>query len=41
MTNLDFGDAMIAASMEQARTQALYSYDRDFDKLPGLVRLEP
>ncbi len=28
-TNLDFGDVMIAAAMEQARSPYLYSYDAD------------
>jgi len=32
--NLDFGDAMIAASMLNTGTDQLYSYDRDFDRLP-------
>jgi predicted nucleic acid-binding protein len=40
-TNLDFGDAMIIASMDGAGSQALYSYDRDFDRVPGIVRYEP
>jgi predicted nucleic acid-binding protein len=38
---LDFGDAMIAAVMEQRGLTALYSYDHDFDKLPGVARQEP
>ena len=39
--NLDFGDAMIAASMLNTGTDQLYSYDRDFDRFPWLSRIEP
>lgn len=39
-TTLDFGDAFIVASMETAAAGALYSYDRDFDRIPNLVRHE-
>ena len=39
--NIDFGDAMIVASMEQADSKALYSYDTDFDRFPALSRLTP
>ena len=41
ITNLDFSDLFIAASMQQARSQTLYSYDRGFDRLPGISRKEP
>jgi len=41
VTNLDFGDAFIAASMREAGSEELYSFDRDFDRVPGVVRLEP
>lgn len=40
-TNLDFGDVFIAASMEQLGSQVLYSYDKGFDRLPGMRRQEP
>jgi predicted nucleic acid-binding protein len=40
-TALDFGDAMIAATMERRGDRALYSYDHDFDRLPGITRHEP
>jgi predicted nucleic acid-binding protein len=40
-SNLDFGDAMIAATMERRGNRELYSYDRDFDRLPAINRLEP
>lgn len=40
-TRLDWGDVMIAAAMERAGSSILYAYDRDFDRLPGIVRHEP
>lgn len=40
-THLDFGDTMIAAAMELARSPFLYSYDADFDRLSGIERREP
>lgn len=40
-SKIDFGDAFIAASMLTDDTDTLYSYDRDFDKLTGIRRLEP
>src|SRR5918911_1575258 len=36
-----FGDGMLVAAMEQARSTTLYSYDEGFDKVVGLTRLEP
>ena len=39
--NLDFGDAMLIASMERTKATALYSYDHDFDPIPGITRQEP
>jgi predicted nucleic acid-binding protein len=39
-TNLDFGDTMIAA-VEQHGSGALYSFDKDFDRLPNIQRVEP
>lgn len=41
VTNVDFGDAMIVAAMRQANVLNLYSYDRDFDQMDGVVRAEP
>lgn len=38
---LDFGDAMIVATMEQTGSENLYSYDRDFDRIRGVTRIEP
>jgi predicted nucleic acid-binding protein len=40
-TRLAFGDAMIVAAMERRQADTLYSYDRDFDRVPGIQRLEP
>ncbi len=40
-TSLTFGDAYIAASMEQADSSTLYSYDKGFDRLKGIIRKEP
>ena len=39
--NIDFGDAFIAASMEQAGSKIVYSYDTDFDGITGIERIEP
>ena len=40
-TRLDFGDAIIVAFMEQRSSNILYSYDTDFDRVPGLSRRAP
>lgn len=40
-TNLDFGDAFIAASMSESGSTELYSYDTDFDRLRGIRPMEP
>jgi predicted nucleic acid-binding protein len=39
--NLDFGDAMIAASMREAGSTVLYSYDAHFDRIAEVARQEP
>jgi predicted nucleic-acid-binding protein len=39
--NLDFGDAVIAAAVEEAGEPALFSFDRDFDRLPNITCREP
>jgi len=39
--NIDFEDALSFAHMEKRQTKEIYSYDRDFDKLEELKRLEP
>jgi len=40
-SNLDFGDALIVASMEQRGARLLYSYDTHFDRIPTLARRSP
>jgi predicted nucleic acid-binding protein len=40
-TNVDFIDAVHAARIEQLDPPHLYSFDRDFDRIPGVVRIEP
>jgi predicted nucleic-acid-binding protein len=39
--NVDFADALLAARMTERGATHLYSFDRDFDRLPGIARLEP
>lgn len=39
--SLDIEDALAAASMEQQGISGIYSYDRDFDRVEGVRRLEP
>lgn len=38
---LDFEDALSVATMEQAHLTEIVSYDRDFNKVPGITRQEP
>ena len=38
---LDFADALGAAHMEARGITEILSYDRDFDRLPGIERVEP
>ena len=40
-TNLDFGDTLIIASMQQQQSQVLYSYDKGFDRIKTISRQEP
>lgn len=40
-TKMDFGDAMIVASMQESSSRTLYSFDADFDKISGISRQEP
>lgn len=40
-TPLNFGDAMIIASMKQAGANILYSYDSHFDRVEGIARRRP
>lgn len=39
--SIDFEDALTVAEMEYSQIEELYSYDRDFDRLEGIKRLEP
>ena len=38
---LDFEDALAAAHLENQGLAEIISYDRDFDRIPGLQRIEP
>jgi predicted nucleic acid-binding protein len=38
---LDFEDAITAAVVERMQPAELYSYDTDFDRVPGVTRVEP
>ena len=38
---IDFIDAYHAAFMESRSIQTIYSYDTDFDQIPGITRREP
>ena len=40
-TSLDFGDAYAAAAAMDLEDPLVYSFDRDFDRLTGVRRLEP
>ncbi|MBI2596643.1 PIN domain-containing protein [Candidatus Daviesbacteria bacterium] len=40
-TNLDFGDCILIALTAQTEAREIYSYDRDFDKIQGIVRIKP
>jgi predicted nucleic acid-binding protein len=39
--NIDLPDAHMAALMEQDRGGQVVSFDRDFDRIPGVQRIEP
>jgi len=38
--NIDFSDALIAAEMLHGGYTEIYSYDRDFDRVTGVGRVE-
>jgi predicted nucleic acid-binding protein len=38
---LDFGDAMIIASMRESGASIVYSYDTHFDRISGIIRQQP
>jgi predicted nucleic acid-binding protein len=39
--HLDFEDALAIAHIEDLHLTEITSYDRDFDRVPGVVRVEP
>jgi len=39
--NVDYIDAYLAANIIRDGSGAIYSLDRDFDKIPGIKRVEP
>lgn len=39
--NVDFEDCLTAAHMERQNITDIYSYDKDFDAISGIERLEP
>ncbi|MHB0874911.1 MAG: PIN domain-containing protein [Anaerolineae bacterium] len=41
LERVDFGDALLAARVDEEGTGQVYSFDRHFDRLPGIRRLEP
>ena len=40
-SNLDFEDCLTVEHMRRSGTSRLWSYDRGFDRLPGVTRQEP
>ena len=40
-TNLDFVDALAAAHLKRTKLTTIVSFDRDFDRIPGITRREP
>ena len=41
MYHLDFEDALAIAQMERQKITEVYTYDREFDRVPSIKRLEP
>ena len=39
--NISFADAYYVALMEQRGVKEIVSFDRDFDRVPGITRIEP
>lgn len=39
--NIDFVDALSAAHMQRLGITEILSFDRDFDRVPGIQRVEP
>jgi predicted nucleic acid-binding protein len=40
-TALDFGDAYLVTSLQRLGSRTVYSFDRDFDRIKEIQRLEP
>jgi predicted nucleic acid-binding protein len=40
-SQLDFGDAMIVAAMQESGASYVYSYDTHFDRIAGIIRQQP
>jgi predicted nucleic acid-binding protein len=40
-SNLDFEDCLSVQHIRRLALDGIYSYDRDFDRIPGIRRLEP
>jgi predicted nucleic acid-binding protein len=40
-SSVDFADALSVAHMERLRIATIASFDRDFDRFPGITRKEP
>ena len=40
-SNLDFEDCLSVEHVRRAGLDGIYSYDRDFDRVPDIRRLEP
>jgi predicted nucleic acid-binding protein len=38
---LDFGDALALQAMKENRIDSIVSYDKDFDKIPYVKRIQP
>ena len=39
--NIDFIDAFLATSALGSSSKRIYSFDKDFDRVPGVIRTEP
>ena len=39
--NLDFADALVVVHMRQKGVKEIFSFDRHFDRLPGVIRRPP
>lgn len=39
--NIDFADALLGARAIQSDDPVVISFDRDLDRIPGLIRQEP